>query len=188
MEQQSAITDIRNENFKPYDIPVKFGLVAGIVKIIISTIQYQFFLTSWGMSMLFTFLSFAIGVTFLCVAGIRQRKAMGGYMDIKQAFQAVFVAAMIMVVISYAYDFIYMRFIDPSMMDTIKESSMAAAERWGAPEERLDAMAKQFDEQNADKMKIGKQLLGFGIYVVAYGFVSFICAAIVKKNKPAYMA
>ncbi len=175
-----------SNQFKPFDIPVKMGLLLAIIKIVFSTISYSFFLGSWGMTMLMTGLSFVIGLFILHRTGVMQRKGLGGFIDIKQAFQAVFVAAVIAVIIGNTYDIIYMKFIDPSMMDKIKESSIGFAEKMGAPQEKLDEMAEDFDKQNADKNNIGKQLLGFGMYIVWYGIVSFIIAAIVKKNKPVF--
>lgn len=188
MENTIMPSGMPSENFNKWAIPVRMGLLIAVIKVVLSTISFQFFLGSWGMTMLFTVLSFAVGVVLLCVCGTQQRKALGGYMDIKQAFQAIFVAAVIMVAINFVYDIIYMQFIDPGMIDKIRESSLAAAEQWGAPQEKLDEIAEQFDKQNAEKMSFGKQLLSLATSIVWYGIVSFICAAIVKKNKPAYMA
>ncbi|HRO41201.1 MAG TPA: DUF4199 domain-containing protein [Flavipsychrobacter sp.] len=187
MEHIVTPSTVPDENFNKWSLPVKMGLLIALIKIIFSTVAYQFFLESWGMTMLFTFLSFTLGAVLLGVTGVQQRKALGGYMDIKQAFQAIFIAALIVVVLNFTYDFIYMRFIDASMVDKIRESSISAAENWGAPQEKLDEMAEEFDKQNEDKLNFGKQLLSIATQIVWYGIVSFICAAIVKKNKPVYM-
>lgn len=182
MEQISQV------NFNKFAIPVRMGLIITLIKVIINTIGYQFFAGKWGMSMMFMLISLAIMFVLLVQTGKMQRKALGGYIDIKQAFQAIFVAALIVCVITSIYDVIYIQYINPDMMDKIKESSIATAEKWGAPQETLDQMEKQFDEQSAGKLNIGKQFMSLLGNIVIYGIFSFICAAIAKKNKPAHMA
>jgi hypothetical protein len=179
---------VQTENVNRFAIPVRMGLLIAIIKILLSTISYQFFLASWGMTMLFTGISFIIGVLLLISTGKQQRKALGGYISFKEAFQAIFVALLIFVVLNYLYDVIYMKWIDPSMMDKIKESSIGFAEKMGAPQERLDKMAEEFDKQGEKQWTIGKQAVSLFSSIAIYSIVGFICAAIVKKNKPEYMA
>ncbi|MFN4246204.1 MAG: DUF4199 domain-containing protein [Flavipsychrobacter sp.] len=175
-------------NFNRFAIPVRMGIVITIVKMLISTIQYQFFLGSFWANMGFMFLSFVIGIVLFIVTGTQQRKAYGGFIDFKSAFQAIFVAILISVVVSYCYDLLYMEVIDPNMIDKIAESSMAAAEKMGAPQERLDDMAAQFERQKKESLKISEIFLALLKYIVMYGIVGFICAAIVKKDKPQHLA
>lgn len=179
---------LNNPEFRRFDIPIKMGLLIALMKIILSTVQYQFFLTSWGMTMAITVLSFILGALLLGVTGNMQRKAMGGYITIKEAFQCIFVAILIIVVLNSLYDFIYIKYIDPDMILKIKESSMGFAEKMGAPQESLDKMEKQFDEQSAEKTDLNKQFVGFLSQIVMYSIVGIIIAAIVKKNKPAHLA
>lgn len=181
-------TQIQNNDFKRFAIPVKMGLLIAIIKIVLSTVQYQFFLGSWGMNMLVMIISLAVGFILLGVTGTMQRKAMGGYINIKDAFQCIFVSILIFVTLNFIYDYVYMQYIDPNMMEKIKESSMGFAEKMGAPQETLDGMEKQFDEQSADKMSIGKQFVGFLSQIVMYSIAGLIIAAIVKKNKPEHLA
>lgn len=175
---------MQNENFNKFAIPLRMGIVTALVLIILSTIQNQFFLGSFMGTMGFMAISFIIGVGMVAYAGVEQRKALGGYMDIKQAFQAVFVASLIICVATGVYGIIYAKFIDPAMFDKVQESAMAAAEKWGAPQESLDKMTIEFEEQRKGMDDIGKILFGLAKSIVIYGIVSFIIAAIVKKNRP----
>lgn len=187
MESASA----GNYNTKPFnrfDIPVKMGLLIAIVKIVLSTVQYQFFLSSWGMTMLLSTLSFLAGVFLLYLTGKQQRDALGGYITIREAFSAIFIAILVTVTLNFIYDWVYITYIDPSMLEKIRESSISAAEGWGAPQEQLDKMAEQFDEQEKEKGKISSQLVSFFSQIVLYSIVGFIIAAIVKKNKPVFEA
>lgn len=177
-----------NTNNNSTAIAIRFGLLTGLVKIILDTLTYQFFLSSWLMMTSMTAIGFIAGIALMIIAGKQQRREMGGYMDIKEAFRIVFITALIAVVLNYAYGYVYMHFIDTTMMDKIKEASISSAEKWGAPQETLDRMADEFDKQSIDKNNIGKQMLGLAGSIVLYGILSFICAAIIKKNKPKDMA
>ncbi len=171
-------------NFNKFAIPVRMGIITALLMIILTTIQNQFFLGSFMGTMGFLAISSILGIVMVVYSALQQRKALGGYMDIKQAFQAVFVAALIICVTTYVYGIIYAKYIDPTMIDRIQESAQAAAERWGAPQSSLDDMGRQFDEQRKGMNDIGNILYGLGKSIVIYGIVSFIIAAIVKKNRP----
>jgi hypothetical protein len=170
--------------FNRFDIPVKFGIIIGLIMAVISTISYQFFTESWLGMMGFMVVSFVIYMVLYFITGVQQRKAMGGYIDIKQAFSAIFVAIIISLVISFIYNFIYVKFIDPDVIDRISETSVSFAEKAGAPQEQLDKIAEQVEEQKASAQGIGKQLLGFLSSIVLYSIFGFIIAAIVRKKRP----
>jgi hypothetical protein len=172
--------------FNKFAIPVRMGLIISLVKVIITTIGYQFFAGSWLMSTLFMLVGLGVVIGMLIQTGKMQRKAVGGYIDIKQAFQAIFIAGLIVCVLTGIYELIYVKFINPEMMEKVKEATIASMEKWGAPQESIDKTAQQFDE--SQKLNIGKQLLGWLTSIIFYGILSLICAAVVKKNKPAHLA
>ncbi len=174
--------------FNRFEIPIKIGLLIAILKVIFSTIQFQFFISSFGMNAAISFVSFLTGVVLLCYIGIQQRKAMGGYITFKEAFSAMFIAILIVVCVTYFYDLIYMKWIDPSAVEKMKDASLSFAQRFGAPQETLDEMAEKFDAEQSGKNSIGSQVLSFLTVIVWNSIIGFICAAIVKKKKPEIFA
>lgn len=171
-----------------FDIPVKFGIVTGLVMAVLTTLQYQFFSESWGGMMGFMVASFIVNMALFFITGTQQRKAMGGYIELKEAFSAIFIAIIISLTISFIYNIIYVKFIDPDVIDRISNTSVSFAEKMGAPQEKLDQIAEQVEKQKAESQGIGKQLLGLLSSVVLYSIFGFIIAAIVKKNKPVHLA
>lgn len=183
MEPQTIIHN-QPETSGRFAVPVKLGLIAGLLKIIISTIQYQFFSENLMVTGVIVFLSFTVGVIFLFMTGVQQRKTMGGFIEIKQAFQAIFVAILIIVTLNYLYDLIYQLFIDPGLADRIQAASMSMAENLGTPEESLDEMRVAFEEKDISKLGFADHLLAYFTQIVWYSIIGFICAAIVKKKRP----
>jgi hypothetical protein len=173
-------------NFNKFAIPMRMGLIIALFKVILSTIGYKFYAGSWGMSVMFMVIGLAIGIILFIQTGKMQRKEMGGYIDIKQAFQAIFVAALIAVILSVVYDYIYMKFLDPGMSERIREATMATMEKWGAPQESIDQFEKSMDAQ--ESLKLSKQFMGLLTAIIFNGILSFICAAVVKKNKSEHLA
>jgi hypothetical protein len=174
--------------FNRFDIPVKFGIATGLIMAVLSTIQYMFFTESYGSMMIFVALTFLAAMVMYYITGAQQRKAMGGFIDMRQAFSSIFIAIIISLAISYVYNLIYIKFIDPDVIDRISNVSITFAEKMGAPQEKLDEIAEQIEQQKAEGQGVGKQILSFLQQVVIYSIFGFICAAIVKKRRPQHLA
>jgi hypothetical protein len=153
-----------------------------------TTVQHMFFVSSYGLYMTFWVLSFVVSLVFYCLAGIQQRKAMGGYINFKDAFSAIFIVILISSVISTVYGYIYFHFIDPDVMDKLKETTLTFMEKVGAPSDSIDDAALEFDERVADSNKVGPMILSYFKGLILYSIFGFICAAIVKKKKPEFAA
>ena len=187
MEQSVDNSQTPSEPFNRFSIPVRFGIIWGVLSCILTTVQHMFFIDSYGLYLTFFFLMFAIGIVFYCIAGIQQRRTMGGYINFKDAFQAIFVVILISSVIASIYSFIYFKWIDPDVIDKLKEQTLASMEKWGAPTESIDEAAEEFDK-NKDATSIGTLVLNFCKGIVVSSIFGFICAAIVKKKKPEFGA
>lgn len=174
----------QSEQRHPYGMALKTGLLIAVVKILLSTVQYQFFAENMGATYAISLLSFIIGLILLYSLGLRQRKAMGGYIELKQVFQALFVSILIFVTLNFLYDLLYTQVIDPTLTDRIQESSMNFAEKMGAPQETLDKMAEEFEKQQTKSLEFGTISLSFFSLIVWYSIIGFIFAAIIKKRKP----
>ncbi len=170
--------------FNRNEIPVKFGIITGLILSVLSTIQYMFFTESYGVMMGFMIFIFIAAVVMYFITGVQQRKALGGFIDIKQAFSAIFITILIATAISYAYNLLYMKVIDPDVMDRISNTSIEFAEKMGAPADKLDEVAEQVEQRKADSEKIGNQILSFFSQIVIHSIFGIICAAIVKRKNP----
>lgn len=188
MENELSTQVMPEGKYDKFSTAIKIGIIIAVIKILLNTIGYQFFIGNWIATSLVGLTSFVFGIAMYIYIGKQQRKMLGGYITIKDAFQVIFVAILISVVITYFYDIIYMKWIDPNLVDKIKESSMSFAEKMGATQDRLDKMSEEFDKSNTEKWSFNRQAISLLSSIVLNSIIGFICAAIVKKNKPAYMA
>lgn len=178
--------DTVNTSFNKNEIPVKWGIIISILNVIFFTILNKFVLSSEKMTSYYAglALTFIVTIILLSLSATRQRKAMGGYITFKECFRGLFISILIICVVAGLYQLIYLKFIDPSFPERMKEASIAMAERMGAPQEKLDEVAAKMDEQVADRNNVGKQLLSILWAVVFYSIIGFIISAVVKRNKP----
>jgi hypothetical protein len=85
--------------------------------------------------------------------------------------------------LSSAYSFVYMKFIDPSVMDQIFKKAEADMEKKGLSPEQID----QAMEMSKVFMSPGAMFVWGVVGSILLGFVfSLIIAAFVKKDKPIF--
>ncbi len=186
MEQSVFDNPQPAQPFNRFAIPVKWGIIWGVLSCIITTVQHMFLLEPYAFYLAIFFIQFVLGLVFYCVAGIQQRKAMGGYITFKDAFQAIFVVIVISSIITAIYSFVYFKWIDPGVMDQLKEQTLSSMEKWGAPTDSIDEAAENFDKGKDGS--VGTMLLNLCKGLIISSIFGFICAAIVKKKKPEFGA
>lgn len=181
--------DSTGQEFNKFSIPLTWGVITGIASIFIFTIYSMFLMSSLGFmgTTIIGVFSFIVVMIMLLIMSMQQRKAMGGFITFKEAFQGVFVAILIVVGISTLYTAIYTNWIDPQYFDKVKEMSMNMMSGFGG-EDAMDVAAEQMDKQFEKQRSLGGQLLSFAGSVVLYSLFGFIIAAIVKRNKPEHLA
>ena len=165
-------------------IPIRWGIIIAVISVILFTICNMFLANNLIVYFISVFLCFAVQVILMGVAGAQQRKAVGGYISFKDAFRAIFITLLIFVIVNTIYSYIYAHFIDPDFAVKMKDASLGFAKKMGANDEALDKAAKNADEKLEQSKHLSSQLLSFFWSIVIYSIFGFICAAIVKKNKP----
>lgn len=178
-----------NAEFNRFTIPLRWGLIIGIVSILTFTIYSMFMMMTvgvWG-GMGFLFISFVITMILMAVMATQQRKAMGGYITFKEAFSAIFVCILVVVVLYQLYAAVYTTWIDPEYYDKQLEMSNKMTIEIGASEEQAELAATRAEEQIENQKSFGGKLMGVLLSIILYSLFGFIIAAIVKRNKPEHL-
>jgi hypothetical protein len=176
---------MENNNFSKNAIPVKFGLFIGFGMMFFTTLNNLYWINNFLLYSVMNFVILIGGLIGIVLSGLQQRKAMGGYITIKEAFSALFITSVIATFINAVYGYIYASTIDPNLVDKIKAGSIELMERMKAPEEAIDQAMEAMEAKTKDSLKISKVLFAYAQSLIGYGIVNFIIAAIIKKNKPA---
>jgi len=169
-------------NFNRWDIPVKMGLLIGVIGVLLTTISYVLVMpASYIAFLVSTGVMFLVSIGLYYVTGVRQRKAMGGYINLKDAFAAIFVAILISTIITTIWGVVYAVVIDPQLPEKIKEGTLSFMEGMKAPQEKLDEQAAAIDKQFRDSLKPATLLYAYAKSLVITSIFGFICAAIVRR-------
>lgn len=183
MSNSNIEMNLPEAEFKRWDIPLKMGLIIGLVSVILSVVNYMFALPK-------SYIAFMVlgGVTFVAllvlygITGARQRKAMGGYITIKDAFAAIFVAILVSSLISTIWGIVYAKLIDPSVAEKVKAGTLEFMQRMHAPQEKLDETAAEMDKQLTNSLSPGVLLYSYAKSLITLSFFGFIAAFIVRRK------
>jgi len=174
--------------FNRFAIPVKWGILVGVISIVLTTVNFMFLISNYMLFLICSTLIYIIAIVLYGIAGAQQRKAMGGYISFKEAFQAIFIVILISSFISTVYGILYVQVIDPGVTDTLKARTLAFMQRMNAPEEKLDEVSTAFDTEVARSLRPGRLLFSFAKQLVWQSIFGFVCALIVKRKRPVFPA
>lgn len=165
-----------------------FGLIAGLVYCISLYIRYSGTGTNIILFAVLTFVFYLVVLGILVFCGLTRRKQLGGYMDLKQAFQTIFIAILVAELIYMIFNFIYMKFIDPSYLDRLKDNWEKFFEGSGMSDSQKEKQIERMEKQIAKQKEagIGDILMGYLISVAITGVFGFIISLIIRKKKPVF--
>jgi len=160
-----------------------YGLLLGGISIAYSVILWVFGQTL-NKSLGYISLVFTIGMMFWSTKEYRD-KHLGGYMMYGKAFTSNFLIGLIGGIISAIYTYCLFKYIDPNLMDTVRQTAIEAAMQ------KNPNVTQEQMEQGMNKMSFFMSPLFFGIAgLFGNAFFSAILALIVsifhKKEKPLF--
>ena len=133
------------------------------------------------------YISFVLMMILLTVMAFAQRKAMGGFITFKEAFSAIFVSILIVVIMSQLYSVIYTNLIDPEYYEKTLQMSENMTIQLGASDEAAEQAIANAEEQIEKQKSVGGILMSMMFQIILYSLFGFIIAAIVKRNKPEHL-
>lgn len=162
-------------------IALKWGLIYGLLSIVVSTIIYTFNLLEhqWINSIVSVILS--LGVLYVAFKEFRDLNS--GFMTFGQGLGLGMLLFVTAGILASGYDFVYKKLIDPGIIDR-----------------QLDIVEKQYEKMGMAPETIEQALesarpwmdgpLTPLVMIFSFAFIGFICslimAAIMKKNQPVF--
>ena len=174
-----------------FNVPIRYGIIAALVMIIISFLSYLFYrqlFGSFGMQI-------GVGLFFLAIAifipvwgGVTFRRDIGGIISFKDAFIGVFIICALSSAGSCLMQYLIPNVIDKQYAEEItqylRNTTSAYMEKMGAPDEKIDETMKQFtvEKFQPDLATTGKSFLK---YLGFNAILSLIIAAFIRRNSGA---
>ena len=186
-----AILDNLGAPIQEKDIPIwsnvkKWALISALIGIVFQLIQQVTGVMGKSGTIIALYTVVSIGVSIaIYVMALREHREqeLGGFMSFKRAFYLAFMIGLVSMVIVLIFNYIYMNFINPSAMESQLEMTRVMMEKFGMPEEQLDAAIEKQRVSLTSPMSILTGLLGGGVVVA---ILSLIMGAIMKKERPMF--
>ena len=157
---------------------IKYGLITAVISIVYSVISFQTGL----------FLNFFLGMfiallitVFMLVFAMREfKKDNGGYMTLGQGILIGVVTILISSVIVQTFNFIYMNYIDTTIVTQMTDKIAEMMERYDLPDEQIDEAVEKAQNDASSPTSILTNLLISGLIGLV---ISLIIAAIMQKKR-----
>jgi hypothetical protein len=163
-----------------------FGLIAGLVMVIYTLCLYlagvDYFLGK------IAWLGYILIITMAVWAGLRQKKANGGFLAFGEALKVVFMVFALGFLMQTLFSYVLFNYIDTGFRDALTQATLQKTEEFmkafGATDQQIDKAMSEAGKK--DNYSFGNVLLGYGIWCIVFFIVSLIIAAIIKKKKPPF--
>ena len=161
---------------------IRFGLFLAAASILLSIIPYL--LDMKTMSMFFGVISFIISIVFMFLSGTSERDSLGGFITWKQALKTIWICGLIGFGIGTLYQVVFMKYIDPELMEEQKEMQIKMMEgmRGTMGDEATEAQIERIQSEDVMSFKNISMMIG-GSAIMAF-FIAAILALIVKRDNP----
>jgi Protein of unknown function (DUF4199)/Transmembrane exosortase (Exosortase_EpsH) len=166
---------------------INYGIIIGVVSILITTLMYVIdikLFTAWWIGLL----SMAFYIIIYCLLLSKTKRELKGSFSFKEAFTTFFIASVIGIVLSVAFNIILFNFIDPDLKVTLKEMTIKYTsemmQKFGAPTAEINKAVTEMEK--GDQFGIVEQLKGTIFYILFSSVIGLILAAIFKSSKPSY--
>lgn len=164
---------------------INFGLYLGIVlaalNIIVYVIDIKLYSSLWVAAA-----SVIAVVIFGIISSNSAKKILGGFISFKKAFTAYFITVALGLFISTVVYFVLFNVVDTEsaqvLADMQIEAQVEMMEKFGSPQEAIDAAVVQLKENNP--FSVGNQFLGYAIFLTFMSLIGLVVAAVTKKNDP----
>lgn len=164
----------------PANTAVRYGLIVGLICVIYSFILAL--LDESGNRLLGAF-SYLVLIGGLVMAFKYFKEHNAGYMSFGQGLKIGTLMSLIVGVLASVFMYIYVKFIDDSMMTRIMEVQRAEMEKKGMDEAQIDRAMEMAAKFSTPEMIVVWGIVGF----VIMGFIfSLVVAGIMKHSRPEF--
>jgi hypothetical protein len=171
---------------KTSNIGLTYGLITGLIICLITLVQYlgglKTYLNPVG------FLSYILIIVMAVLAGNKQKKLNGGYLEFSEALKVTFSVFASALLLQTLFTYVLLNFIDPSFKEAVGQEVMNKSEemmrRFGASDSQIDEALE--NQRGTDQFAFSRMILGYALWCIVWFIVSLIISAIIKKSKPAF--
>lgn len=158
---------------------IKFGLITAVVYVLCLYLKFRMFDASLMSFSLAATAGYIFFILLCVVAALSRKKQLGGYIDIKDLFQTIFLVIIIAECFYAGFNYIYLTYVDAGFFDRLAENTRKWGAQTGRANEQLDELVNSIKAQKGTSP--GAVLLGLARSVVLDAIIGIIIAFALKK-------
>lgn len=166
-------------NPSPVNTAMKYGLMAGVLLIILTVIFYMMNYMPKGAINVFPFLIIG-GFTIYGCINYREEEC-GGFLSYGSAFKIGVLIALFASIILGAYNYVFYQFIDPSYVEVILAAEEESLNEKNLPQETIDKRMELIRSYTSPMLLSISTII---MFLISGLFISLITSIFVKKEKP----
>jgi hypothetical protein len=166
-----------------YTVGLRFGLITGILYVCLLFIRYKFLASTPRSFYFLALISYLFVLVMYLITGIARKKELGGYAELKEVFQSIFITILITELLYVLFNFVYLKFVEPGFFENFQVTAMAYYKELKYTPDQIDMEMKGV-KTLSDAVKPLGLLKGFGTIVVIDSIFGFVFAGIVSRKKP----
>jgi len=174
-----------NENKPWISIAIKYGIITGLISVIITLINFitGVFNSVWTGLVIGFLIALAITIGGIVFAHRNYKKLNDGFMTYGRGLLIGTVVAVVASILTGIVVFIYTSYIDAGVFETMKEMQLAILEKFNVPDDKLDEAMVEMEKD----LTPGRQLYKSLSNGIIGGFIfSLIISAFTKKTRPEF--
>lgn len=157
-------------------VGIKYGLITGVIVIVYTVLLY---LIGEAMNMWLGFLSFIFIITLMIFGMKEYKRNQEGYLEFKEGLAIGTLIVAISSLLSQIFNYVYMNFIDPSMIEQIGERTREMMEKFGMDEDKIEQAVTEAQSKMASPLSILWGILG----ALVMGFIISLIISAIMQNK-----
>ncbi len=169
---------------KNVSIGVSFGILIGLIYMILLFVRWMSAENMIRFGLLAA-VNYLLVIGLLAYEAFYRRKLEGGFILLKDIFQTLFISVLIFELFYAIYNLIHLKYIDPEVIDRMKNAMREMMEKYKVPEEDAQKSMDKFNEFD-NATKFGQVIKGYLTGVAISGVCAFIISLIVRKKEPVF--
>jgi hypothetical protein len=167
---------------------LKWGIIIGIVYCLFLFLRYNQGAKNPMLFGLWTLVGYIIVLVMLLICGINRKKKLGGYIELKDAFQTMFMAVIGFEFLYMAFNFLYLKIVDPDFFDNFKVAMENLLEKSNIDREQIDKRLENFDKDAAKNMNLAGSFTSFAFSIMMSGIFALIFALLIRKKREPFQS
>jgi hypothetical protein len=171
---------MENERPRIAPIAVRYGIITGIIMIIYTLILY---FTDQFMNKMLASLSFLILIGGIIMAFREYKRQDQGFMTYGQGLSLGMLTSVVAGVLVSIFQYIYMKFIDDTIMQRVMDNQMEEMEKMGMSEEEIERGMEMASKFTSTEMVLVSGPLS---YLIGGLLISLVVAAFMRNARPEF--